>query len=274
MWIIYKHTFPNNKVYIGLTKQDVKQRWRNGNGYQNCPTVWKAIQKYGWKNIKSEIIEDNIFLIEEANKQEQYWIKYYNSYINWENSNGYNATIGGDGYSIIDYNTLYEDWKNGLSNKEITKKYSICRDTVTNMLNSFNIPEEERVMHRNKEISKSLKYFDDNEILQLWNLGFTYSEISKKLNCGVDTIRRALDKQKISKEIRKERIRIQQSLNPKSCNKKKVIQYSLEGQYIQTFLSIAEANRYLNLPVNNSNISQVCKGKRKTAYGHKWKYAD
>ena len=137
-----------------------------------------------------------------------------------------------------------------------------------------NIPEEERAIHKNKEIGKSLKYFDDNEILQLWNLGFTYSEISKKLNCSVDTIRRALDRQKINKEIRKERIRIQQSLNPKSCNKKKVIQYSLEGQYIQTFLSMAEANRYLNLPVNNSNISQVCKGKRKTAYGHKWKYAD
>ena len=33
-FIVYKHTSPNGKVYIGITKQNPKQRWGNGSGYR------------------------------------------------------------------------------------------------------------------------------------------------------------------------------------------------------------------------------------------------
>ena len=27
---IYIHLFPNNKIYVGITKQQVENRWKNG----------------------------------------------------------------------------------------------------------------------------------------------------------------------------------------------------------------------------------------------------
>lgn len=32
-YTVYKHTFPNGKIYIGITKQAPSKRWRNGTGY-------------------------------------------------------------------------------------------------------------------------------------------------------------------------------------------------------------------------------------------------
>ena len=31
-YTVYMHRFPNGKVYIGITKQTVEERWRNGVG--------------------------------------------------------------------------------------------------------------------------------------------------------------------------------------------------------------------------------------------------
>ena len=102
MHVIYKHTCPNGKCYIGQTKQKVNNRWQNGNGYKNCTLFYRAIQKYGWENIKHEIIEDNIETQEEADEKEIYYIKKFNSL----KPNGYNLLKGGKtgsgDYLIID----------------------------------------------------------------------------------------------------------------------------------------------------------------------------
>lgn len=56
MGVVYKHIFPNGKMYIGQTKfLDYERRWAGGYGYINQP-VFKAIQKFGWENIKHEIL--------------------------------------------------------------------------------------------------------------------------------------------------------------------------------------------------------------------------
>lgn len=118
-WIIYKHKNKiNGKIYIGQTKQSVNIRWANGLGYnpynnpKNC-IFWNAIKKYGWDNFEHEILENNILTQEEANNREIFWIKYFNSYIGFDNSNGYNMTLGGNcgehlGYPVyqIDKKTL------------------------------------------------------------------------------------------------------------------------------------------------------------------------
>lgn len=45
------------------------------------------------------------------------------------------------------------------------------------------------------------------------------------------------------------------------------------NQVIKTFYSLTEAGNYLNKGKGGTvHISQVCQGKRKTAYGYKWKY--
>lgn len=55
MYYVYIHTLPNGKVYIGETR-DVVRRWNNGEGYSNNAPFYNAIQRYGWQNIKHEII--------------------------------------------------------------------------------------------------------------------------------------------------------------------------------------------------------------------------
>ena len=46
-YIVYKHTSPSNKIYIGITCQDVERRWRNGDGYKSQKYFYRAIKKYG-----------------------------------------------------------------------------------------------------------------------------------------------------------------------------------------------------------------------------------
>lgn len=90
-WVIYKHTSPKGKVYIGQTKQKpVEKRWQGGRGYKNNPEFWADIQKYGWDAFKHEVIHKNIRTWKDCQKWERYYIKKYNSF-----EKGYNRTQGG-----------------------------------------------------------------------------------------------------------------------------------------------------------------------------------
>lgn len=51
---------------------------------------------------------------------------------------------------------------------------------------------------------------------------------------------------------------------------KKVNQYDLEGNYIETWDSIMDVERKLG--INNSNISRCCNGYKNSAGGFKWKH--
>lgn len=89
---IYKHTTPSGKCYIGYTQQ-AKLSYRarkNGIGYQYNPAFWNAICKYGWDNIKHEILEDHL-TFDEANERERYYIQLYKSN---DKRYGYNLTEG------------------------------------------------------------------------------------------------------------------------------------------------------------------------------------
>lgn len=88
MYNVYKLTFPNGKIYIGQTKLNPTQRWNNGNGYKG-QEIYKAITKFGWDNVKKEILHQNLNATE-ANFLEQKYIKEYNS-----RDNGYNRNNGG-----------------------------------------------------------------------------------------------------------------------------------------------------------------------------------
>ena len=55
-------------------------------------------------------------------------------------------------------------------------------------------------------------------------------------------------------------------------NQSPVAMYSLNGEHIKDFKSISEACRNVNVNPRYNHIGNVCEGKRKTAYGYKWKY--
>ena len=92
MWTVYKHTCPNGKIYIGITSQKPTTRWNKGNGYRKNEYFWKAIKKYGWGNIKHEILFE-LLTKEEACKKEIELIAKYKSNVR---EFGYNASTGGD----------------------------------------------------------------------------------------------------------------------------------------------------------------------------------
>ena len=97
-YVVYKHTTPSGKVYIGITCQDIRKRWKNGKGYELCTAFNRAIQKYGWENITHEILFAGLTK-DQACKIEVSMIALYNSS---DPSNGYNLTKGGEHYEFSD----------------------------------------------------------------------------------------------------------------------------------------------------------------------------
>ena len=61
-YCVYMHTFPNGMRYVGITEYGdcPNERWKNGFGYEKNKVMFSAIVKYGWDNIKHEILQDNL----------------------------------------------------------------------------------------------------------------------------------------------------------------------------------------------------------------------
>lgn len=76
-WTVYAHIAPNGKMYVGITSQKPKTRWRRGSSYRKNVHFWNAIQKYGWDNFQHEIIASGL-TSEEAGHMEQLLIKELN----------------------------------------------------------------------------------------------------------------------------------------------------------------------------------------------------
>lgn len=114
---VYKHTTPSNKIYIGITRTKPTQRWMNGKGYKNNKHFYNAIKKYGWNNIKHEILETNLSYKDAITKEQEY-IKKYNSI---DIKNGYNISPGG---YVVDEKTREKMSKN--NKKKIKIIYLTC----------------------------------------------------------------------------------------------------------------------------------------------------
>lgn len=95
-YIVYIHTTPNSKHYVGITCLTTNKRWRSdGSGYKHNGYFWKAIRKWGWENITHNIIAEG--LTEEAAKEIE--IDFIRALDTQNPSRGYNLTLGGDGTS-------------------------------------------------------------------------------------------------------------------------------------------------------------------------------
>lgn len=126
-YTVYMHIFPNKKVYIGITFKNPIYRWNNGNGYNYNNHLANAIKKYGWENIKHEILYKNLTK-DEAEQKEIELIKKYDS---TNQLKGYNLELGGN--------------HNGKTSETIRKKQSKSRL-------GYKMPEETK-----KKISNTLK---------------------------------------------------------------------------------------------------------------------
>lgn len=67
--------------------------------------------------------------------------------------------------------------------------------------------------------------------------------------------------------------RVKRNNNKKDYAKIAVNQYDLQGNFIATYNSAAEAAIAVGKPGNGSSITKACKGKLKSAYKYRWAYA-
>lgn len=55
-YCVYIHYFPNGKYYVGISK-DIGSRWEgDGKHYDSNPDMYRAIQEFGWNNIRHRVV--------------------------------------------------------------------------------------------------------------------------------------------------------------------------------------------------------------------------
>ena len=118
-------------------------------------------------------------------------------------------------------------------------------------------------------------YLDYDLICETYKQVQSMAKTAKLCGCHEDSVRKILKERQIKTLSGQEISKIQRS--------QMINQYSISGEYIKTFSSISDAARYIQSlsPENRTglggivqHISDVAKGKRKTAYKYIWKYPD
>lgn len=204
-YIVYLHrNLLNSKVYVGITKQDVNKRWKNGHGYTKCKKFYNAILKYGWDNFEHVILCTTVE--SKAKLLEQELIKIYK-----EQGISYNITDGGE-------------------------------DNIPSMLGKHHTEEARRKISEagRRKCKESTK-----RKISIANSGERNGMYGKPM--------RENTKIAILKAI---------------C--KPVLQLDKNGNVINKFSSASEAEKYIG--GKGGHIGCCCLGKRKTAYGYKWRY--
>ena len=126
--IIYKVTnLINNKIYIGQTKQDLKNRKRQHKYFlkkQNNNLFHNALRKYGFENFTWEILCE-CDSKEELDEMEFHYINQYRTFWKFSDCNGYNLTLGGEGTYL---HPLSKNARQKMRDAKLGKKQS--RETV------------------------------------------------------------------------------------------------------------------------------------------------
>lgn len=156
---VYMHTCPNGKKYVGITKQDVKDRWQNGKGYKPNKRFYNAILKYGWQNIQHEVLFENLTQ-DEAYKLEIELIALNES----NNPNyGYNQTEGGANVCIgIAENKPMPPFEEIYNNEFLLSMFSSLVDccfyqTITETVTTIAYADGKEVIEETKEIQRVIE---------------------------------------------------------------------------------------------------------------------
>lgn len=242
MWTVYKHTCPNGKIYIGITGQIPKLRWRRGLGYRQCPHFYPAIEKYGWENIKHEILFEGLTKEESEQKEIELIAEYKSN----QREYGYNIANGGNAAGSCSEKTrklIGQKSKGRIPNEEARNKMSLARKGIQ-------FTEEHR-----RKISIALKGKNRGK--------HPNEETRAKLS--------AVHKGKPKSEEMKRKNSLAQ-MEDKNHMAKAVIQYDLNNNIIAHYGAAKEAERITG--ASRSNIVRCCKGQMKKANGYIWRYAD
>lgn len=186
-YIVYKHTSPSGKVYIGITKKSPKSRWNNGKGYASQQLFYRAIKKYGWDKFKHEILFENL-THDEACKKEIELIRFYKS-----QKLSYNQTDGGEGFlgfSKPGWNKgipCSEEMKKHLS--KLAKERGISQEQRKKMIDAERAREYKHTQEIRDKISKARKgmKFSEEHIRHIHESGTCFKKGQTPWNKGITT---------------------------------------------------------------------------------------
>ena len=134
IYLIYNDI--NTKVYIGKTNFSIQKRFSEHISDSKRERIAKrplynAMNKYGIEHFFVKELEE--VDVDSAAEREQYWISFYDSYYH-----GYNATLGGDGTSYLDYRRILDLYDEGrLTQQDIAKECSCSPDSVAHIVYQY-----------------------------------------------------------------------------------------------------------------------------------------
>lgn len=265
MWCVYLHTFPNGKVYVGVTSRTPNRRWGlNGQGYCNNRYMWNAINKYGWENVEHTILLNGLNR-EEASQAEQYFIAKYDA---TNRKKGYNFTTGGVHYEFSEDvkakmrgpKNLSDEARNVFreNGKRNYEKYLKGRRQTPEEIKKMS--ETKRGVKQSEEVRKKRGEALKNKWAQQGGLSEEHKQKLRQASTGRKHSEEAIEKMRAAKSPEK---------NPRS---RRVLQLS-DGVVIGEYCSTREAMRETG--INYASIVRVCNGVRlHQAGGYQWKYAE
>lgn len=241
-YAVYKLTDPSGKVYIGMTRRKPKERWDSGWGYKGNHRFSEAIEKYGWANIKKEVIEEHL-TEEDASNLEKSLIKEYDA---CNPQKGYNTLEGGkSGYHF----KHTEEAKEKISEASVRLWQSEeHRRKMSEGASGKNNPFYGR-HHTEETRQKILK----------WHREHPMSEEQKQIQ--VERLRKANTGTKRSRES------VEKAAKAKW---KPVAQFTKDGEFVRQWDSAKEACEALG--IHKSTLCQCCRGIKKSAGGYVWEY--
>ena len=173
-WTVYCHTTPSGKRYIGITSQKPEERWRNGRGYIKDTPFGKAIEKYGWDEIKHEILDTNLDEFT-AKCLEEYYIFSYQTYVGFKDCKGYNCTLGGEG------TVGCEPWNKGQTGVQVAwNKGQNTPEETRKKISSSNIgkPSNRKGTHHTEESRRKIS--ESKKGKTPWMKGKHHTEESRR----------------------------------------------------------------------------------------------
>ena len=138
----------NSHIYIGKTILTIEERFKEHikdskkEEWKHRP-LYRAINKYGIEHFTISLVEECNYTI--LSEREKYWIDFYDSY-----RNGYNATLGGDGSFLYNYDCIIDLYNKGMLVHEICDVVGCERTVVQRCLKRANIDSFKNSIERSK----------------------------------------------------------------------------------------------------------------------------
>ncbi|AGE56639.1 GIY-YIG catalytic domain-containing endonuclease [Acanthocystis turfacea Chlorella virus NE-JV-2] len=252
MGFIYILTSPSGKSYIGQTIRSIEERFKqHQNPDSECVAISRAIQKYGWKHMKKEWREVHD---DELNFYEEMLV----ALLGTLSPGGYNLREGGGSRG-----SLCEDTKQKITLSLIGK----TRTDETKLKLSESMSGEKHPFYgkahtdeTKRKMSEALSG-DKNPFYGKAHTGETKRKMSE-VKSG--------DKHPFYGRTHTEETK--KKMSEKHPRSKRVYQYDINGTFLQSFASAADAARSLNK--SRSRISECARGDCDSAYGFKWSYTE